>query len=80
MVSLYFIFLFWVTKPEEPKEDVRHNALQNGSNQDGRDGREERTLPMTKETISYALSAGLCLCLAGDLMSRLAFGGRVSAM
>lgn len=109
MVSLYFVFLFWVTKPE-PKlhQPTSATALISATGELAGEGRpsllalegtgeEERggeggggmesggggaggLLPMTKETISYALTAACALCLSGELLSKLAFGGKVSAM
>lgn len=41
---------------------------------------ETDVLPMTKETLSYALTAACALCLAGEVISKFIFGGSVSAM
>lgn len=51
-------------------------------NKEGNKGlqKADAALPMTKETISYALTAACALVLAGELVSKVAFGGRISAM
>lgn len=145
VISLYFVFLFWVTKPE-PYQHHQHLRLQQQQQQstemprenvilsegdtiistmDGDDdiattkksmpakagdgGRETPVvalssttstadsddssttdtslsvtetdvLPMTKETLSYALTAACALCLAGEVISKFIFGGSVSAI
>ena len=98
VVSLYFIFLFWVTKPEKQQE----TAAEAGSPANTAPAAEPPAaeaeasaeaaltptqaaispppLGVTKESISYALSAACVLCLCGELLSSVVFGGRVSAM
>lgn len=104
VVSLYFVFLFWVTKPEpELQQPVSPTATiattelagegevsllalegtgpeKRGGTESGGGGAGGGVLPMTKETISYALTAACALCLSGELLSKVAFGGKVSAM
>lgn len=117
IVSLYFIFLFWVTKPElkdrspvaaaaapaPPEATVgysmsasdrsRENTekfIQNSAatavpKRDGDDvvrgvGETDDGLPMTKNTVAYSLTAASVLCLAGEFIAKVAFGGRVSPM
>lgn len=95
VVSLYFVFLFWVTKPEE-QEETAASASASAPTTTTTDAvaapptdaalvatataTAPAPLAVTKETISYALTAACALCLSGELLSKLAFGGRVSAM
>ncbi|CAM9868425.1 unnamed protein product, partial [Hapterophycus canaliculatus] len=103
VVSLYFIFLFWITKPEKKEEAAASAsagtvaASAKASPQQGAMASAAETTPeaaaeaaaasvappplaVTKESISYALTAACALCLCGELLSKLAFGGRVSAI
>eukprot|EP00904_Undaria_pinnatifida_P012565 jgi/Undpi1/8439/HiC_scaffold_25.g10907.m1 len=120
VVSLYFVFLFWITKPEKatpqlpPPSSRELPSAERGVQQEaqaiiggGGDtpltatketisadegvpqimaqnvveaGENEGSLSVSKETISYALSAACALCLSGELLSKVAFGGRVSAI
>lgn len=59
---------------ESEGEEGRGGGMESGG------GGAGGLLPMTKETISYALTAACALCLSGELLSKLAFGGKVSAM
>ena len=101
-MSLYFIFLFWVTKPAKREgtavgvggEAVAATAAASASASaetpaEASAGVEATLAPtatslpplgVTKESISYALTAACVLCLCGELLSKVAFGGRVSAM
>ncbi|CAM9125148.1 unnamed protein product [Ectocarpus sp. 12 AP-2014] len=99
VVSLYFIFLFWITKPDRQEQPAP--ATREGSTKAIGSAQEESAptatpqptsaataaaaaspppLAVTKETISYALTAACALCLCGELLSKVAFGGRVSAI
>ncbi|CAM9935372.1 unnamed protein product, partial [Ectocarpus sp. 8 AP-2014] len=103
VVSLYFIFLFWITKPdrqEEPTPTTTTTTREGstkaiGSAQEGAAptatpqpisattavaAASPPPLAVTKDTISYALTAACALCLCGELLSKVAFGGRVSAI
>ncbi|CAN0031330.1 unnamed protein product, partial [Sphacelaria rigidula] len=101
VVSLYFVFLFWVTKPEQPQETLPSRASDEGDARNVLEGDEREvsssvtadadvaatirpsargTLPMTKETLSYALTAACALCLSGEVLAKAVFGGRVSAI
>lgn len=90
MVSLYFIFLFWVTKPEKQEGTAVGAASAIAPPTEASAGVEVALAPaattsppplgVTKESISYALTAASVLCLCGELLSKVAFGGRVSAM
>ncbi|CAM9146780.1 unnamed protein product [Ectocarpus sp. 6 AP-2014] len=101
VVSLYFIFLFWITKPDRQEEPTPATTTRQGSTKAIGSAQEEEAptatpqqvsattagaaaspppLAVTKETISYALTAACALCLCGELLSKVAFGGRVSAI
>lgn len=102
VVSLYFIFLFWITKPDREEQPTPTATTKEGSTKAIGSAQEEAALratpqpkpaaataaaavsppplAITKEAISYALTAACALCLCGELLSKVAFGGRVSAM
>lgn len=91
---MYFIFLFWVTKPEKQEKAATGAAeavTEAGAGAGAEAGETlapSATSPpppppplgVTKESISYSLTAACALCLGGELLSKVAFGGRVSAM
>lgn len=87
---MYFIFLFWVTKPAKQKHAATGAAegVTDAGTGAGAEAGETLAptatspppLGVTKESISYALTAACALCLGGELLSKVAFGGRVSAM
>eukprot|EP00752_Nemacystus_decipiens_P009465 g8463.t1 len=89
VVSLYFVFLFWVTKPEKREETTTGAGAPAERSTDASTEVEAALAPtatsppplgVTKESISYALTAACVLCLCGELLSKVAFGGRVSSI